>query len=286
MLTRQVVSRLANMVSARELAQWAQQELQDHNENAALDSHLLLSEILGVSRTQVLLIDEVTAATEKRYRESVERRKTGEPIQYITGRAYFRHLEIDVGPGVLIPRPESEDLVSALIDQVKTIPHPRILDLGSGSGALALALATEINGAYVVAVEKDSHALSWLHRNIARIKSTVEVIQSDVIDFDGRGEFDAVIANPPYIPSSEKPPHEVLNFEPHLALFGGATGIELPAQFIDAAQKALKSGGYLAMEHHEQQADSIHQLLAGYFTNVQVHYDLNNRPRWSSGVRM
>lgn len=273
------------MVSARELAQWAQQELQGQSENPVLDAHLLLSEITGIPRTEVLLVDEIAADVERIYRAYVVRRKTGEPLQYITGRAYFRHIELDVGPGVLIPRPESEDLVSAVINQVKAIPHPRILDLGSGSGALALALATEIHGAHVVAVEKDYQALTWLNRNIARINPSVEIINSDVINFDGKREFDAVIANPPYIPSSEVPPNEVLNFEPHLALFGGATGIELPAQFIEAAQRALKSGGYLAIEHHEEQADSIQQLLAGHFTAVHVHYDLNNRPRWSSGVR-
>ena len=273
------------MVRARELAHWAQQELQGHSENPALDSRLLLSEITGLPRTQVLLLDQITNDGEKAFREFVVRRKNGEPIQYITGRAYFRNLELEVGPGVLIPRPESEALVTEVIAQVKKIANPQILDLGSGSGALALALATEVDGAHVVAVEKDKKAVSWLKRNIARISPDVEIIEADVVDFDGRGLFDAVIANPPYIPSGEELPSDVLDFEPHSALFGGATGIELPTQFIESSRRALKPGGFLAIEHHEQQAELIHQLLIGDFINVQVHYDLNNRPRWSSGVR-
>jgi release factor glutamine methyltransferase len=273
------------MVSARELAQWAQRELQSHGENPALDAHLLLSEVTGISRTQVLLIDDIAVDVEKIYRDFIARRKTGEPLQYITGRAYFRNLELDVGPGVLIPRPESEALVSEVIDQLKRITHPRILDLGSGSGALALSLATEIEGARVFALEKDQLAVKWLHRNIARIDPSVEVIEAGVSDFDGKGEFDAVIANPPYIPQGEVLPREVHNFEPHLALFGGATGVEVPALFIEAAGRALKSGGFLAIEHHEIQGEPIDRLLARDFTDVEVHYDLNDRPRWSSGVR-
>lgn len=273
------------MVSARELAHWAQQELQGHSENPTLDSRLLLSEITGLPRTQVLLLDQITDDLEKAFREFVERRKTGEPIQYITGRAYFRNIELEVGPGVLIPRPESEALITEVIAHVKNIARPRILDLGSGSGALALALATEIEEADVVAVEKDDKALGWLKRNIARINPNVEVIEADVVDFDGKSLFDAVVANPPYIPNGEDLPEEVLEFEPHLALFGGDTGMELPRKFIESSRKALKSGGYLAIEHHERQVDPIHKLLTGDFINVQVHYDLNNRPRWSSGVR-
>ena len=286
MQIRQVASRLADvMASARELINWAEQELHGSCADPALDSLILLSEVTGHSRTHVLFREQIDAEEEQVFKEYVERRRLGEPIQYITGRAYFRNLTLHVGPGVLIPRPESESLISEVKVKIESESSPWVLDLGAGSGALALAIATECPKARVVALEKDPLAIFWLRKNIGTLDENVEVIESDVSDFDGDRKFDVVVANPPYIPLSEKLPLEVERFEPHLALFGGEQGLEVPQLFVAAAARALRPGGYLALEHHERQGVQIIELLSKYFDDVTLHYDLNQRPRWSSGVR-
>lgn len=273
------------MASARELINWAEQELHGACADPALDALILLSEVTELSRTHVIFREHVDVEEEQVFQEYVERRKLGEPIQYITGRAYFRNLTLHVGPGVLIPRPESESLVSEVKVKIERESNPWVLDLGAGSGALALAIVTELPTARVVALEKESQAIFWLRKNIAALDVNVQVIESDVSDFYGDGKFDAVVANPPYIPTSEELPREVARFEPHVALFGGERGFEVPQLFVAAAARALRPGGYLALEHHEQQGEQISELLSDCFDDVTLHYDLNQRPRWSSGVR-
>lgn len=274
------------MSSARELLQWAERELSAiASLNAEFDALFLLSEAVGVSRTQILLKEEISGAQEKVFREWIERRTKSEPIQYITGRAYFRNLTLEVGPGVLIPRPESEELVSAVKAVLGNQSHVQVLDLGSGSGALAISIASEVPGAYVTALEKDTQAIYWLNRNIHLAGVDISLVKSDVSDFDGQSQFDVVIANPPYIPDGQSLPTEVMNFEPHIALFGGKDGMNLPQEFIDAAARALKPGGFLALEHNETQGEVVAQFMASYFDKVTLHYDLNQRPRWTSGVR-
>lgn len=276
------------MVSARELIKWAEQELSGANSqisNPALDALILLSEVTQLSRTRVLFQEEIERDDESKFRTFIARRLTGEPIQYITGRAYFRNLDLAVGPGVLIPRPESESLISFIISTIKESAQPRVLDLGAGSGALALAIATEVPAAEVVAVERERQAVRWLQENVSKYKKDITVLQIDVAEFDGKSQFDAVIANPPYIPHNEDLPREIADFEPDAALFGGTFGLDIPNLFIQAAQRSLKSGGVFAIEHHENQGEQIEELLAPYFEDVYLHYDLNDRPRFSSGVR-
>ena len=286
MQIRQVASRQVNvMASARALIRWAEQELDGKCADPHLDSVMLLSEVTEINRTHLLLEENIKNEDEVRFRSDIKRRITSEPIQYITGRAYFRKLTLSVGPGVLIPRPESELLVSDLLAKISHLPRPNVVDLGAGSGALALSIAKEVVNARVVAVEKDSEAMYWLRKNVDAHNQNVEIIESDVADFDGQGKFDAVIANPPYIPTSEQLPIEVANFEPPHALFGGASGIELPEIFIGAAERALRPGGYFVIEHHESHGEQVKRILEHSFNNLTLHYDLNNRPRWSSGVR-
>ena len=273
------------MASARELIKWAEQELDGVCADPHLDSVMLLSEVTEINRTHLLLEENIKNEDEVRFRSDIKRRSTGEPIQYITGRAYFRKLTLSVGPGVLIPRPESELLVSDLLAKISHLPRPNVVDLGAGSGALALSIAKEVVNARVVAVEKDSEAMYWLRKNVDAHNQSVEIVESDVADFDGQGKFDAVIANPPYIPTSEQLPIEVANFEPPHALFGGASGIESPEIFIGAAERALRPGGYFVIEHHESHGEQVKRILDRSFNNLTLHYDLNNRPRWSSGVR-
>ena len=273
------------MASARALIKWAEQELEGKCADPHLDSVILLSEVSEINRTQLLLEENIRSEHEVRFRSDIKRRSAGEPIQYITGRAYFRRLTLSVGPGVLIPRPESELLVSDLIARIRHLPRPNVVDLGSGSGALAIAIESELVNAHVVAVEKDPEAMHWLRKNVAAHNQNVEIIESDVANFDGQGKFDAVIANPPYVPISEDLPIEVAKFEPHQALFGGEMGVEVPEIFIGAAERAVRPGGYLAIEHHESHGDPVKKILERSFHSIALHYDLNHRPRWSSGVR-
>ena len=219
------------------------------------------------------------------YHQIINRRLSHEPLQYITGVAHFRDLELEVGPGVLVPRPESELMVSyllALIEQSSGIVS--VIDLGSGSGALAISLSTESDQVRAIAVEKSKDALFWLHRNVAKYVPEMRVVESDVADALHEVKADFVIANPPYVPDSQELPEDVKR-EPSVALFGGATGLEIPQQFIEAAARLLKSGGVLAIEHTELQGSAISGLLEEMFINIELHYDLNDRPRWTSAVK-
>ena len=255
-------------------------------ENPKLDAQLLLSELLQISRTELLLKSEITLEQATNFNEQIQQRCNHRPIQYITGVAYFRYLTLRVGEGVLIPRPETEELVSGVIEKINAADRPTtLIDLGSGSGAIALAVAYEIPDVKVIAVEKSDAALLWLRKNKDLIAPHVEVISADVNDFVVTEKVDFVTANPPYLPDAEMLPKDVEDFEPAAALRGGVDGMEIPNQFILCAARVLKSGGYFAIEHGEQQGESIKIALNHYFTEVLLHYDLTGRPRWTSAIR-
>ena len=255
-------------------------------ENPKLDAQLLLSELLQISRTELLLNSEITLEQATIFNEQIQQRCNHHPIQYITGVAYFRYLTLRVGEGVLIPRPETEELVSGVIEKINAADRPTtLIDLGSGSGAIALAVAYEIPDVKVIAVEKSDAALLWLRKNKDLIAPHVEVISADVKDFVVAKKVDFVTANPPYLPDAEMLPKDVEDFEPIAALRGGADGMEIPNQFIFCAARVLKNGGYFAIEHGEQQGESIKIALNHYFTEVLLHYDLTGRPRWTSAIR-
>jgi release factor glutamine methyltransferase len=264
-----------------------------------VDAEHLFAYVLGISRMDLHNSVKLDAALkalgdfgviEDTFAKLISRRASHEPLQYLTGTAYFRHLEIEVGPGVLVPRPESELLVEAVLTHIKNLEEKvsgeiSVIDLGAGSGALSLAIATEAPRSRVIAVEKSADAIVWLKKNVARISENVRVVEGDVADVLPGVKCDAVIANPPYIPDNQSLPRDVAEHEPHVALFGGATGLELPKRFIDAAARLLKSGGVLAIEHTEEQGAAIDALLSREFIDIAVHQDLTGRPRWSSAVR-
>ena len=264
-----------------------------------VDAEHLLAYVLGISRMDLhnsVKLEEALKALgdfgviEDTFAKLISRRAAHEPLQYLTGIAYFRHLEIEVGPGVLVPRPESELLVEAVLTHIKNLEEKvvgeiSVIDLGAGSGALSLAIATEAPRSRVIAVEKSADAIVWLKKNVARISENVRVVEGDVADVLPGVKCDAVIANPPYVPDNQSLPRDVAEHEPHIALFGGATGLELPKRFIDAAARLLKSGGVLAIEHTEDQGAAIDALLSSDFIDIAVHQDLTGRPRWSSAVR-
>lgn len=262
---------------------------------AEVDAEHLLAHALGISRMDLhnpVALERALETVgdsedfEDLFAELIERRCGHEPLQYITGRAYFRHLIIEVGPGVLVPRPESELLVEAVLQHIANLPAPvSVVDLGAGSGALGLSIATESDKARVILVENDRAALAWLRKNVAAIAEETRIVEADVLVALPGVKCDIVIANPPYIPDGQELPRDVISYEPHEALFGGDGGLEVPERFIESAARLLKSGGLLVIEHGEGQGGAIAELLKSEFEDIVLHEDLTHRPRWTSAIR-
>ena len=263
-----------------------------------VDADLLLAHLLGCNRGEVQLRlmkldDEQTRELDRELRRLVLRRQTGEPTQYIIGTAPFRYLNLHVGTGVLIPRPETESLVELVkshvsdLDPATLIKPVEIIDLGSGSGAIAISLATEDCGKQVdlTAVERSPEACEWLERNVVATGAKVRIVCDDVVTACLDERFDVVVANPPYIPDSELLPINV-RFEPEAALFGGkGDGMSIPLLFIEAATRLLKCGGFVAFEHHESQAAAMLQALSTDYTEIKSSHDLTGRPRFTTAFR-
>jgi release factor glutamine methyltransferase len=276
----------------------------EKNQISAVDAEILLAHIIGVSRKQLItstfeLPEEEIARVSEEFHGLVEQRLLGKPVQYITGSAPFRYLELSVGEGVLIPRPETEILVDRVIgflqseklNQSDKQEIKSVVDLGAGSGAISIAIATEaaIKGldVTVVAVEKSPAAAHWLNLNISKYELATRVVVEDVATALDGVKADVVVANPPYIPNQQALPHEVIGFEPELALRGGdGDGMEVPTQFITAASRLLKSGGYFILEHHESQGELVKKVMAKEFNNIQGISDLTGRDRFTSGKRV
>ena len=262
---------------------------------AEVEAEHLLAHTLGISRMDLhnpLTVENALSAigdltiVEETYWKLLDRRCAHEPLQYLTGVAYFRHLELKVGPGVLVPRPESELLVEAVLTHIEKMNGAvSVVDLGSGSGALALAIATEAPQTHVIAVEKSADAIHWLKENVSFIDEKVRILESDVATALEGVKCDVVIANPPYIPDNEALPKDVATHEPAVALFGGLDGMRAPRLFVSAAARLLKPGGFLAIEHHETQAEEVGDVLTLEFEDILLHKDLNGRPRFTTAVR-
>lgn len=271
----------------------------EKNQIALVDAELLLAHLLGVSRKQIHsqvieLPEDEREKISAEYKELIQQRLLGRPVQYITASAPFRYLDLAVGEGVLIPRPETELIVDRVIGFLnsssdKDLPKS-VIDLGAGSGAISIAIASEalLKGlkVTVVAVEKSPEAALWLNKNIAKYDLPIRVVIDDVTNALPEVKADLVVANPPYIPDDEKLPLEVEKYEPAIALRGGPVdGMQIPKQFIQAAQRLLKSGGFFIIEHHEKQGELIRKILAQDFLPAQTHADLNGRDRFTSAIR-
>lgn len=262
---------------------------------AEVEAEHLLAHTLGISRMDLhnpIAVESAltaigdTTIIEETFWKLLDRRCAHEPLQYLTGVAYFRHLELKVGPGVLVPRPESELLVEAVLTFIeKREGEVSVVDLGAGSGALALAISTEAPQTHVIAVEKSPAAIEWLKENVSFIDEKVRILESDVATALVGVKCDVVIANPPYIPNSQELPRDVREHEPAEALYGGEDGMKLPRLFISTASRLLKSGGFLAIEHHEEQGLEIAAVLHEDFTDILLHQDLAGRPRFTTAVR-
>ncbi|MGN6501535.1 MAG: peptide chain release factor N(5)-glutamine methyltransferase [Pseudolysinimonas sp.] len=236
------------------------------------DAELLIGHVLGLTRGQV----QAKAVTDAGVGpddamaviEVVERRAAREPLQHITGRAAFRQLELAVGPGVFVPRPETETVAQLAIDALLAVPSPAPLaiDLGTGSGAIALALATEVPHASVVAVENSPRAFVWTKQNAREVAApNLRLVFADLAEAvpELDGTVDVVVSNPPYIPVGAVPRDpEVRLHDPEHALYGGVDGLDGVRAVSLRARALLRPGGTLVLEHGDLQGPEIRALLA------------------------
>ncbi len=254
------------------------------------DAAELLAHVLGTERSRLPMVHDVPADAAERYDELIARRAAREPLQHLTGTAYFRHVELAVGPGVFVPRPETELLAGWAIDRAGELAAPVVVDLGTGSGAIARAIADEAPHATVHAVEVDPAAHAWAERNLAG--TGVELRRGDLAtalpELDGR--VDVVVCNPPYIPLEawESVAAEARDHDPHLALFSGADGLDAIRALEQRAAVLLRPGGVVGAEHADVQGESAPAVFAatGRWTDVRDHADLNGRPRFLTARRV
>jgi release factor glutamine methyltransferase len=260
-----------------------------------VDAELLLGHVLGIPRTRLLTLDAVEDADAARFEELVAQRADRVPLQHLTGRAPFRHLELAVGPGVFVPRPETELLVSWALERLSGTVAPVVVDLGAGSGAIARSLAHEHPGARVTAVERDPGAIEWTRHNAAARAAAgdtpVDVVAGDMTDpgvlRELDGGVDLVVSNPPYVPDGARVPREVADHDPPLALWGGADGLDVVRGLLVTAARLLRPGGRLGIEHADQQGESLPAVVRahGGFADVDDHRDLAGRPRFTTARR-
>ncbi len=265
-------------------------------ESALADAELVVGHVTGWTRgevaTKAFMGAELEADVVARIELLAVRREAREPLQHITGEAPFRHLVLEVGPGVLVPRPETELVAEWAIEALRQVPTatPRAVDLGTGTGALALALASEVPNAEVYAIELFPLAAAWAERNIARYgDGRVTLVRGDAAtalpELDGT--VDVVVANPPYIPDADKPVDaEVLGYDPESALFGGPDGLRDIRVFIARAARLLRAGGTLVVEHADGQGAAVRAIAAeAGFGMTTTHTDLLHRERALTAVR-
>lgn len=270
--------------------------------SARHDAEELAAFVLGTSRAQVRTMalrgDDVRL--EPRFDDLVDERARRTPLQHLTGQAPFRDLVLDVGPGVFVPRPETEVVAGEAVDEAARLVAlgrvPVVVDLCTGSAAIALAVASEVSGSEVHAVELSQDAVAWAAQNVTRLGAPVDLRQGDAAtafgDLDGM--VDVVVSNPPYIPPGSEPTDpEVRDHDPQVALYGGGPdGLAVPAQVATTASRLLRPGGLFVMEHADvQQPQALALLTAArgsdglLWEGVSGHDDLAGRPRYVTARR-
>lgn len=261
-----------------------------------VDAELLAAHLLhGGSRAELqramLMGERLTPAQVAEYEALVARRASREPLQHITGCAPFYRLELSVGPGVFVPRPETELLVEEALGVLRLTEKtnvPRVVDLCTGSGAIAAAIKSELPNAQVFAVELSEEAIPYTRKNLEPLG--VHLVQGDALTAltEQAGRFDAVLSNPPYIPSGNVPadPEAALH-DPEMALYGGgADGMQMPSAIAARAYELLAPGGFFMMEHDDTQEEAVAELLARVgFERCYPVRDLNGRSRHSAGYK-
>ncbi|WP_181778632.1 MULTISPECIES: peptide chain release factor N(5)-glutamine methyltransferase [Brevibacterium] len=271
---------------------------------SALLAHAWGIEVRELSRRR-LFAEAVPAAVLTDFAELIARRGTRVPLQHLTGSAAFRRLDLLVGPGVFVPRPETELLVTELLAELERLDErldrdgdsaPFVIDLCSGSGAIALSVAHEHPRVRVLGIEREPAALEWSLRNRERVAvgaSTVDFVRGDATAVVGdrpdlRSSADVVVTNPPYVPDDARPREpEVADHDPAAALYGGAGGLEIPALIIDQAEKLLRPGGLLLMEHGEEQGAGVRELIAATASlrGARTAQDYTGRDRFTVARR-
>jgi release factor glutamine methyltransferase len=274
-----------------EIAMAANRLAQAGVESPRNDAELIAAHLHGVPRGQLHLVAD--ADFDPRFWDEIARREAREPLQHITGLAYFRYLELEVGPGVFVPRPETEVMTGWAVDQLAAmdVAEPVVADLGTGSGAIALAIAQEVPRARVHAVEADPLARQWTERNIAAAARAVPHLDGRVTLHDGDfataltdldGTVDLVVSNPPYIPVGAWVPPEVGEYDPATALWSGDDGLGAIRVVEQVARRLLRPGGLVAVEHGAQQGPSVYWVFAeeNGWQQTRNHTDLSGRDRF------
>jgi release factor glutamine methyltransferase len=260
-------------------------------ESPEYDAAELLAHVLGTTRSRLPLIDDVGGASRTAFDELLARRERREPLQHLTGVAAFRHVELAVGPGVFVPRPETELLAGWALERAAEVTDrpPVVVDLCTGSGAIALSVATELPTAQVHAVELDAGAFAWAGRNLA--DTGVDLREGDMADaFDDLdGTVDVVVCNPPYIPLTayDGVAVEAREHDPDLALWSGEDGLDAIRVVERVASRLLRPGGHAGAEHADLQGDAAPAVFvaSGRWTGVRDHQDLAGRPRYLTARR-
>lgn len=275
-----------------------------HVPNPDPDSAALLAHAWGIDASDLarrrLFGDPVPGRVTEVFAELIDRRRQRVPLQHIIGVAPFRHLELQVGPGVFVPRPETELLVTEVLDELdrqQNAYEPFVIDLCSGSGAITLSLATEHPKLSIIGVEREAEALNWSRKNLVSVSlgaSTAELISGDATTFaderrDLWGLADVVVTNPPYVPDEAVPRDaEVREHDPAAALYGGFTGLEIPALIIGQAEKLLRPGGFFIMEHSEEQGRQACELIikTASLRQAATYPDYTGRDRYTVAHRV
>jgi release factor glutamine methyltransferase len=259
------------------------------------DAELLAAHVLGIERGRLPLVPLVDPPVIEALRQLVRRRATREPLQHLTGVAYMSGIEVEVGPGVFVPRPETELLLAWAVAETAAVSAPVVVDLCTGSGVLALAYAHARPDAVVYAVDADSTALAWARRNAdlrrAAGDTPIRLYSGDVTDpglfADLDGTVDLVLCNPPYVPWGTPVPPEVSRHDPARAVFAGNDGLDVLRHVVNCAARLLKLGGLVAVEHDDSHGESVPALLRTrrVLSDITDHLDLAGRPRFATASR-
>jgi len=264
-------------------------------ESFQADAEILLVFVLELSRgeLQVKAItgESLDSEQTEKFLELVDKRAARFPLQHLTGVAYFRQLELRVGPGVFVPRFETETVTQLAVDALRAVPveRPIAVDLATGSGAIALSLATEVPNANVFAIELSEAALVYTRANFAKYAPEATLVQGDLAyafpELDG--QVDVLVSNPPYIPDEMIPIYpEVHLHDPSMALYGGADGLDLVRKVEISAKRLLREGGALIIEHADMQGDAIGELILSLgWRQCATHKDLSGRDRATTAIR-
>lgn len=249
--------------------------------SARHDAEQLAAHVAGVPRTRLHTAQRWDAEA---YDRLVQRRLAREPLQHLVGRAHFRTISVEVGPGVFVPRPETEVVAGWVVERIARSRRPVVVDLCSGSGVLALSIAAEVPRAQVHAVERDARAVAWLERNARGTGVHVHRADAAVALPELEGTVGVVVSNPPYVAEDELDDvdPEVRDHDPRAALVGGADGLDVVRVVERSARRLLKRDGLLAVEHSDRQGETAPALLAdaGGWADVADNDDLTGRPRF------